>query len=90
MGALQPWHLILIVLLALILFGAGKLADAGGALGKSVKEFRQAVKDPAVENPAAPQNASAGRSCPQCGTRASDSDKFCSACGTPLAPRQIA
>ncbi|MSQ24300.1 MAG: hypothetical protein EXR58_07105 [Chloroflexi bacterium] len=42
-GLFQPAHLILIMLIALILFGAGKLSTVGGALGKSVRDFRQGV-----------------------------------------------
>jgi len=35
--------LVIILLLALVLFGAGKLSEVGGALGKSIKEFRHAA-----------------------------------------------
>ncbi len=45
MGLLQPWHLLLILLIVLIVFGAGKLGQVGGALGKSVKEFKTTVND---------------------------------------------
>ena len=40
------WQELLIVLvIVLIVFGAGKLAGVGGALGRSVREFRQSSKD---------------------------------------------
>jgi sec-independent protein translocase protein TatA len=42
MGALEPWHLILILAIVLIIFGPGKLPDVGKAMGKTIKEFRQA------------------------------------------------
>lgn len=42
MGLLQPTHLILILVIALIIFGPGKLPDAGKAFGKMLQEFRQA------------------------------------------------
>ena len=42
MGILQPTHLILILIIALIVFGPGKLPDAGKAFGKMIQEFRQA------------------------------------------------
>jgi sec-independent protein translocase protein TatA len=45
MGVLQPWHLIIILVIVLIVFGAGKLGGLGGAVGKSVKDFKSAVKD---------------------------------------------
>ena len=38
-------EIILIVVLALVLFGGGKLAGVGKALGKSIKDFKHDVKD---------------------------------------------
>ncbi len=38
-------EIVLIVILALVLFGAGKLAGVGKALGKSIKDFKNEVKD---------------------------------------------
>ena len=42
MGIMEPWHLILILAIVLIIFGPGKLPDIGKAMGKTIKEFRQA------------------------------------------------
>ena len=42
---LGPTELIIILVIVLIIFGAGRLAGIGGALGKSVREFRDATKD---------------------------------------------
>ena len=44
-GLFQPWHLLLILLIVLIVFGAGKLSQVGGALGQSVKDFKATVSD---------------------------------------------
>lgn len=46
-------EIILIIVLALVLFGGSKLAGLGGALGKSIKDFKTAVKedDPPKEAP---------------------------------------
>ena len=38
-------EIILIIVLALVLFGGSKLAGLGGALGKSIKDFKHEVKD---------------------------------------------
>ena len=38
-------EIVLIVILALVLFGGGKLAGVGKALGKSIKDFKNEVKD---------------------------------------------
>ena len=45
LGSLGPVELILIVLAIVLIFGASKLGDLGGALGKSIKEFKRASKD---------------------------------------------
>ncbi len=42
---LTPAHLLLILVIALIVVGPGKLPDVGAALGKSIKEFRKAASD---------------------------------------------
>ncbi|MDF9408779.1 MAG: Sec-independent protein translocase protein TatAy [Pelotomaculum sp. PtaB.Bin013] len=42
-GLLQPMHIILILIIVLIIFGPGKLPDAGKALGRSIREFRRAT-----------------------------------------------
>ena len=38
-------EIILIVVLALVLFGGGKIGELGGALGKSIRDFKSAVKE---------------------------------------------
>lgn len=45
MPSLGPTELIIILVLALVIFGAGKLSDVGGALGKSIREFRRASSE---------------------------------------------
>lgn len=51
----MEWVIILVIVL--IVFGVGKLPQIGGAIGKSIKEFRDASKDeqgtPAPAAPAA-------------------------------------
>ncbi|HEY4753733.1 MAG TPA: twin-arginine translocase TatA/TatE family subunit [Candidatus Limnocylindrales bacterium] len=42
---LTPAHLILILVIALIVVGPGRLPEVGSALGKSIKEFRKAASD---------------------------------------------
>lgn len=41
---LGPVEIGLILVIVLIVFGVGKLPQVGGALGKGLREFRQAVK----------------------------------------------
>ncbi len=51
---LGPLELVIILLVLVMLFGATRLAEIGGSLGKGVKEFRKNIKDE-DEVPAAPQ-----------------------------------
>src|SRR5438067_1105001 len=37
----NPLHLMLLVVIVVLLFGASKLGDVGGALGKSIREFKK-------------------------------------------------
>jgi TatA/E family protein of Tat protein translocase len=45
LSGLSPVHLILILAIALIVVGPGKLPDVGASLGKTIKEFRKAASD---------------------------------------------
>jgi len=45
MPNLGPTELIIILIIILIIFGAGKLPEIGGALGKGIREFKRASKD---------------------------------------------
>lgn len=40
-----PGELLLILILALIVLGPGKLPEVGSALGRAIREFRQAASD---------------------------------------------
>ena len=46
---LGPLELGLIVLVLILIFGATRLADVGGSLGKGIREFRKNVKDEAED-----------------------------------------
>ena len=43
-GLFQPWHLIVILVIVLIIFGPGKLPDLGQSLGRGIREFKSSVK----------------------------------------------
>ncbi|NIH80507.1 Sec-independent protein translocase subunit TatA [Amycolatopsis viridis] len=45
LNGLQPWHLIILVLLVVLLFGAKRLPDAARSIGKSMKIFKAETKD---------------------------------------------
>lgn len=44
-------ELIIILVIILIIFGAGKLPEIGGGVGKAIRNFRQATKNTEPEDP---------------------------------------
>jgi sec-independent protein translocase protein TatA len=42
-GLTQPWHIILILLVALMLFGGRKLPEIGRSLGTGMREFKDSI-----------------------------------------------
>lgn len=43
--SLGPWELLIILAIVIAIFGAGRIAGIGGALGGSIREFKKAVRD---------------------------------------------
>lgn len=54
-GLFQPTHLLVIVGIALLVFGPKKLPELGKGIGEGIRGFRAAVSD--GEKPASPPNA---------------------------------
>lgn len=46
MFGLGPTELIIILVIILIIFGAGKLPEIGGGMGKAIRNFKKGVSDP--------------------------------------------
>ena len=44
-GIAQPMHLLVILVIALLVFGPSKLADLGKGLGEGIRGFKDALKD---------------------------------------------
>lgn len=44
-GLTHWWELLIVLFIALIVFGPGRLGDVGGALGKSIREFKKSTHD---------------------------------------------
>ena len=42
-------ELVIILVIVLVIFGVGRLPEIGGAIGKSIREFRQSSKDPEAD-----------------------------------------
>jgi TatA/E family protein of Tat protein translocase len=50
MGSIQGWHIIIIIVLALLLFGAPKLPGMARSVGQSLRIFKSEVKQMKDEN----------------------------------------
>jgi sec-independent protein translocase protein TatA len=50
LGGLGAPELIVIALIALLLFGAGRIADIGKGLGQGIKNFKQGLKEAGEED----------------------------------------
>src|SRR3954470_11289919 len=57
LNGLQPWHLIILVLVVVLLFGAKRLPDAARSIGKSMKIFKAETKDLAGDKSASHEDA---------------------------------
>ncbi len=44
-GMLQPMHLLLILIIALVVFGPNRLPELGKALGQSIQGFKKALNE---------------------------------------------
>ena len=81
-GLLQPMHLMIIMVIALIVLGPGKLGDLGGQLGRGMREFKQNINTADGEHLSL---SSGGQFCSQCGASHDASAHFCPSCGAKAA-----
>ncbi|WP_028962427.1 twin-arginine translocase TatA/TatE family subunit [Sulfobacillus thermosulfidooxidans] len=54
MDLLSPMHIIVLLVVALLIFGPKRLPEIGSGLGKSIREFKQSMNSQ-VQEPKAPQ-----------------------------------
>jgi sec-independent protein translocase protein TatA len=67
-GLLQPTHLIILLVVALVFLGPKRLPEAGRALGQGLKEFKNSIggaHDEARQVPAATTVAAEEKPVPQ-------------------------
>jgi sec-independent protein translocase protein TatA len=57
-GLFQPTHLLIILVIALFVFGPKKLPELGQGLGKGIRSFRDSMKA-ATEEPPKPETPTA-------------------------------
>jgi sec-independent protein translocase protein TatA len=56
-----PFELLLVLILALLVLGPGKLPEVGSALGRTIREFRKASTDVETSLSVDPSKAAAAR-----------------------------
>lgn len=97
---LQPLHLIIILVVALLIFGPKRLPEIGRYIGKTLTEFRAGTQELSesfreeVSKPIPPHatssqtsSADAGNFCPNCGVPNTPEARFCASCGKALAEK---
>ncbi len=53
MDIFQPWHIVIIVVLAIVLFGGRKLPELGKGLGEGFRGFKEGLKG--ITDPTTPE-----------------------------------
>lgn len=53
MGSFSIWHWLVVLVIVLVLFGRGRVADIMGEFGKGLKSFKQGIKDEDEAKPGA-------------------------------------
>jgi sec-independent protein translocase protein TatA len=92
MGALQPGHLIVILVIVLLIFGPGKLPELGKAVGDGLRELKKATTGSETEGTTQAATttgngvAAGTRPCPRCNAAVPANDKFCGVCGNAMEP----
>jgi sec-independent protein translocase protein TatA len=61
MGALKPWHIIVLVVVLILLFGAKRLPDAARSLGRSLRIIKAETRGLADDDVQAKAEAQSGR-----------------------------
>ncbi len=86
-GTIGTPELIIILIILVLIFGASKLPQLGGAMGKTIRNFKAEMKEGMAEEPKegkAPQ-PEATRFCGKCGSPIQDAEAaFCPKCGSKL------
>jgi len=79
-------ELLVILVIALLVFGAGRLPEIGSSLGKAIKGFKEVSekREPEPPEPKGDVKGSAGKTCPACGRTAQADAQFCPGCGKKL------
>jgi sec-independent protein translocase protein TatA len=61
MGGVKPWHIIVLAVVLVLLFGAKRLPDAARSLGRSLRIIKAETRGLAEDDVAAKAEAQSGR-----------------------------
>ncbi len=86
-GVFEPWHLVLVLVIVLMVFGPGKLPSVGRGIGDAFRELKKATQDDAA-HPAADHQATTKTTTTTVTTQAPAAEAVCKNCGSTLIPRQ--
>jgi sec-independent protein translocase protein TatA len=81
-GTIGTPELIIILIIVVLLFGASKLPQLGGAVGKTIRSFKQELKEGASEGGG--KGPDSAKACAKCGAAPPEDSTFCPKCGEPL------
>jgi sec-independent protein translocase protein TatA len=100
-GLFSPWHIAILVLVILLVFGPKRLPEMGRSLGRGMREFKDSISgsaddqdaalpaDTATPISAAPGTVEGATPCHACGGEVASDAQFCSACGAAVEKRSV-
>ena len=92
---IQPIHIIIVIIVAVLIFGANKLPEMGRSLGRTINEFKQGTKEAAEGFKEEVNNTGSSSAAPVMpvptyspapGTASAPAGNFCIQCGAPNPP----
>lgn len=75
-------ELLVILVIALLVFGASRLPEIGSGLGKAIRGFKEAAEK--GDKMAVPPETAGAPTCPHCGKGYAGEATFCPHCGKKL------
>jgi TatA/E family protein of Tat protein translocase len=89
MFGIQPIHILIILIVAILIFGASRLPEIGRGMGRAISEFRKGTKEMTeniVEEAKKSPESAAPSPNPPAPAPAVARGNFCNQCGAPNPP----
>ena len=93
-GLFSPWHIAILILVVLLVFGPKRLPEMGRSLGRGLREFKDSISGDSASGedaslpaatatpaPATAESREGVRKCQACGRQLTPGAHFCSDCG---------